>query len=123
MTVEKLGSGVFWENIYYAIIPPCFCRMLFLCRLPASVRRVFNGFSAEQVVEVRLKDIRKMQPFAEELLATKITNIQNVRCNHTKADSIQRVVNLLALTDAKKTAEKMCEQMRWAAGWNAVGRR
>jgi uncharacterized protein YggE len=82
----------------------------------ANGRNVFRGYSAEQILEVRLKDIGKMEAFAEELLGTKITNIQHLRYNHTKADSIQRVVNLLALTDAKKTAEKMCEQMNVAMG-------
>ncbi len=32
------------------------------------------------------------------------------------ADCIQRVVNLMALADAKKTAEKMCEQMNVGLG-------
>jgi uncharacterized protein len=74
-------------------------------------REVFKGYSAQQILDVRLKDIRQLQSFTEELLATKISNIENIRYNHSKADSIQRVVNLLALTDAKKTAEKMCQQM------------
>jgi uncharacterized protein len=74
-------------------------------------RQVFKGYSAQQVLEVRLKDIKQIEKFTEELLATKISSIENIRYNHSKADSIQRVVNLLALTDAKKTAEKMCEQM------------
>jgi uncharacterized protein YggE len=74
-------------------------------------REVFKGYSAQQILEVRLKDIKQLEKFTEELLATKISTIENIRYNHSKADSIQRVVNLLALTDAKKTAEKMCEKM------------
>jgi uncharacterized protein len=74
-------------------------------------RQVFKGYSAQQVLEVRLKDITQIEKFTEDLLATKISAIEDIRYNHSKADSIQRVVNLLALTDAKKTAEKMCEQM------------
>lgn len=79
-------------------------------------RQVFKGYSAQQVLEVRLKDIRQIEKFTEELLATKISSIENIRYNHSKADSIQRVVNLMALTDAKKTAEKMCEQMNVGLG-------
>ena len=74
-------------------------------------RQVFKGYSAQQVLEVSLRDIRRIDHFTEELLATRISAIENIRYNHSKADSIQRVVNLIALTDAKKTAEKMCDQM------------
>lgn len=79
-------------------------------------RQVFKGYSAQQVLEVRLKDIRQLEKFTEELLATKITSIDNFRYNHSRADSIQRVVSLMALADAKKTAEKMCEQMNVSMG-------
>jgi uncharacterized protein YggE len=79
-------------------------------------REVFKGYSARQVLEVRLKNISQIEKFTEALLATKISSIDNIRYNHSRADSIQRVVNLLALQDAKKTAEKMCEQMHVGLG-------
>lgn len=79
-------------------------------------REIFKGYSAQQILEVRLRDIRRIEPFTEELLATKISSIENVRYNHSKADSIQRVVNLMALADARKTAEKMCGQMNVQMG-------
>jgi uncharacterized protein YggE len=79
-------------------------------------RQVFRGYNAEQVLEVRLRDISQIEKFTEELLATKISSIENIRYNHSKADSIQRAVNLMALADAKKTAEKMCEQMNVGLG-------
>jgi uncharacterized protein len=79
-------------------------------------RQVFKGYSAQQVLEVRLKDISQIEKFTEELLATKITSIENIRYDHSKADSLQRAVNLMALKDAKKTAEKMCEQMNVQLG-------
>jgi len=72
---------------------------------------VLVGYSARQILEVRLRDIRQIESFTEELLATRINSIENIRYNHSKADSIQRVVNLMALSDAKATAEKMCGQM------------
>jgi uncharacterized protein len=74
-------------------------------------RQVFKGYSAQQILEVSLRDIRRIDQFTEEILATRISAIENVRYDHSKADSIQRVVNLIALADAKKTAEKMCDQM------------
>lgn len=74
-------------------------------------REVFKGYSAQQILEVRLKDIRQIETFTEDLLATRINGIDNIRYDHSRADSIQRVVNLMALSDAQKTAQKMCEKM------------
>ena len=76
----------------------------------------FVGYDAMQVLDVTLKDISKIERFTEELLATKISKIDNIRYNHTKADSIMREVNLLALEDAHKTAEKMCNKMNTSLG-------
>lgn len=81
-----------------------------------SSRNEFIGYDATQVLNVTLRDIRKMEQFTEELLATKISGIENVRFNHTKADSIMREINLMALEDAHKTAEKMCDKMRVRLG-------
>lgn len=76
----------------------------------------FIGFDATQVLDVTLKDISKIEQFTEELLATKISKIDNIRYNHTKADSIMRAVNLLALEDARKTALMMCNKMNTSLG-------
>jgi uncharacterized protein len=72
---------------------------------------IFIGYEATQVLDVTLKDISKIEQFTEELLATKISKIENMRYNHTKADSLMREVSLMALEDARKTAEKMCNKM------------
>lgn len=76
----------------------------------------FIGYDALQVLDVTLKDISKIERFTEELLATKISKIDNIRYNHTKADSIMREVNLIALEDARMTAEKMCGKMKATLG-------
>lgn len=76
----------------------------------------FVGYDALQVLDVTLKDITRIEKFTEELLATKISKIENIRYNHTKADSILREVNLMALEDARKTAEKMCVKMNASLG-------
>ena len=76
----------------------------------------FLGYEAKQVLDVTLKDISKIEQFTEELLATRISKIESIRYNHTGADSIMREVNLLALEDARKTAEKMCSKMNTAMG-------
>ena len=74
-------------------------------------REVFDGYNARQILDVRITNIAKLEAFTEELMGTRINGIENIRYNHSKADSIQRAVNLMALSDAQKTAEKMCEQM------------
>jgi uncharacterized protein YggE len=79
-------------------------------------REIFTGYNATQVLEVTLRDITRLQAFTEELLATRISRIDNINYNHTKADSIQRAVSLLALEDAKRTAEKMCDKMQVKLG-------
>jgi len=79
-------------------------------------REVFTGFEASQILEVSLKNISAIEKFTEELLATRISRIDNVRYNHTKADSIMREVNLMALDYAHKTAEKMCQKMNSRLG-------
>lgn len=76
----------------------------------------FLGYDALQVLDVTLKDISRIEKFTEELLATKISKIENIRYNHTRADSILREVNLMALEDARKTAEKMCAKMNTSLG-------
>lgn len=80
-------------------------------RYTGNGTEVFDGYSAAQVLEVNLRDISSIEKFTEELLATRISRIDNIRYNHTRADSIMREVNLLALEDARKTAEKMCGKM------------
>jgi uncharacterized protein YggE len=79
-------------------------------------RNVFAGYQADQVLEVTLKNISAIEKFTEELLATKISKIDNVMYNHSKADSILREVNLMALEDARKSAEKMCSKMNVQLG-------
>ena len=81
-----------------------------------SGKEQFVGYEALQVLDVTLKDISKIERFTEELLATKISRIENVRYNHTKADSLLREVNLMALEDARRTAEKMCGKMNASLG-------
>lgn len=79
-------------------------------------REVFTGFEAAQVLAVNLKNISAIEKFTEELLATRISRIENIRYNHTKADSIMREVDLMALDDARKTADKMCNKMNVRLG-------
>jgi uncharacterized protein YggE len=77
---------------------------------------IFVGYSAAQVLEVSLKNISKIEQFTEDLLGTRISRIDNIRYDHTKSDSIMRELSLLALEDARKTAEKMCGKMNVRLG-------
>jgi uncharacterized protein YggE len=79
-------------------------------------REVFIGYDAQQVLDVTLKDITRIEEFTEALLATKVSRIDNIRYNHTKADSLLREINLLALEDARQSAEKMCGKMNVQLG-------
>jgi uncharacterized protein YggE len=79
-------------------------------------REIFTGYQAAQVLDVSLKNISRIEKFTEDLLATRISRIESVRYNHTKADSILREVNLMALDDARQTAEKMCGKMNVRLG-------
>jgi len=74
-------------------------------------REVFKGYSAQQILQVTLTDVSQIEHFTEELLTTKIASVYQITYNHSRADSIQREVNLMALADAKATAEKMCSKM------------
>lgn len=79
-------------------------------------KEVFTGYNAMQVLDVTLKNISKIEQFTEELLATKISKIENIRYNHTAADSLMREISLMALEDARKTADKMCDKMNASLG-------
>ena len=79
-------------------------------------REVFIGYDAQQILDVTLKDISRIEEFTEALLATKVSRIDNIRFNHTRADSILREINLLALEDARQSAEKMCGKMKVGLG-------
>lgn len=76
----------------------------------------FLGYQASQTIDVTLRDISEIESFTEELLATKISSINNLVYMHSKADSIMREVDLLALEDATNTARQMCEKMHEKSG-------
>ena len=71
-------------------------------------KEVFKGFNTTQSVTVRVSDLRRLSPFLEELLATPISRIKDLSYGHSRADSLRREADVLALGDAVKTADKMC---------------
>ena len=79
-------------------------------------KEVFVGFSATQSVTVRLIDLRRLSPYLEQLLATPISRIKNLSYGHSRADSLRREADVLALADAVKTANKMCAALHLTRG-------
>lgn len=69
--------------------------------------QVFQGFNASQTVDITLKDISRFERLTQELLATRITNIDNLAFSHSRADSLLREADLRALDDATALARKL----------------
>lgn len=79
-------------------------------------KEVFTGFNSSQSVTVRITDLRRLSPYMEELLATRISRIKSLHYGHSQADSLRREADMLALTDAAKTADKMCAALHVRRG-------
>ncbi|GAA4045811.1 hypothetical protein GCM10022409_34880 [Hymenobacter glaciei] len=79
-------------------------------------KEVFTGFKSAQSVTVRLNDLRRLAPYLEELLATRISRIKDLEYGHSRADSLRREADALALTDAARTADKMCAALHVKRG-------
>ena len=79
-------------------------------------KEVFKGFNSTQSVTVRINNLRQLSPYLEELLATPISRIKDLSYGHSRADSLRREADVLALADAVKTADKMCAALRVKRG-------
>jgi len=79
-------------------------------------KEVFTGFNSTQSVTVRINDLRQLSPYMEELLATPISRIKDLRYGHSQADSLRREADVLALNDAVKTADKICAALHVKRG-------
>ena len=79
-------------------------------------KEVFTGFNSTQSVTVRINDLRRLSPYLEELLATRISRIKDLSYGHSRADSLRREADVLALGDAVKTADKMCAALHVRRG-------
>ncbi|PJJ52865.1 SIMPL domain-containing protein [Hymenobacter chitinivorans] len=82
----------------------------------ARGKEVFAGFNSTQSVTVRITDLKRLTPYLEELLATRISRIKDLSYGHTRADSLRREADVLALRDAAKTADKMCAALNVKRG-------
>jgi uncharacterized protein len=71
---------------------------------------IFKGYQASQAIDITIKDISRFEKFSEEILATRVSRIENLAFSNSKEDSILREVDLLAIDDAFNTAKKICER-------------
>ncbi|MBN2653129.1 MAG: SIMPL domain-containing protein [Spirochaetales bacterium] len=63
------------------------------------------GFRTTQSFLLKLKDISQFEKLSEQLLANDITDITNINFTHSKLKELQREANILALQEARATAE------------------
>ena len=69
---------------------------------------VFKGYSASQSIQVKLRDLSKIQPLTEALLELPVSGINDLQFGRSDVDSLRGEANALAMVDAKKNAQKMC---------------
>ena len=79
-------------------------------------KSIFKGYQASQAIDITLKDISRFEKFTAEILATRVSRIENLTFSNSKEDSILREVDLLAIDDAFNTAKKICERTHVTLG-------
>ena len=72
-------------------------------------KNIFKGYTASQSVEIKLRDFSKTESLSDDLVRAGITSMNGPVFSHSKTDSLRSEANALAMKDAKKNAEKMCE--------------
>lgn len=78
-------------------------------RWNASLKKeVFEGFESTQKIIFTLHDLMQMQSFTEDVLKTKIYEIEQVSYFHTDAANFFKKAQELAVTDAIETTERLC---------------
>lgn len=82
----------------------------------AQKKEVFVGFESNQKIIFTLKDIKRMQDFTEEILKTKIYEIEKVGCFHTEAATFMKQAQELAVADAIETTERLARAAKLKVG-------
>lgn len=79
-------------------------------RYDNSLRReVFMGFESTQKIIFTLKNLTAMQDFTEEVLKTKIYEIEKVAYFHTDAANYIRQAQEIAVSDAMETTQRLAK--------------
>jgi uncharacterized protein YggE len=79
-------------------------------------KEVFSGFESNQKIIFTLKDIKKMQDFTEEILKTKIYEIERVSYFHTEAANFMKEAQELAVADAIQTTNRLAKAAKLEMG-------
>ena len=82
----------------------------------AQKKEVFVGFESNQKIIFTLKDIKRMQDFTEEILKTKIYEIEKVAYFHTEAATFMKQAQELAVADAIETTERLARAAKLKVG-------
>jgi uncharacterized protein len=82
----------------------------------AQKKEVFVGFESNQKIIFTLKDIKRMQDFTEEILKTKIYEIEKVGYFHTEAATFMKQAQELAVADAIETTERLARAAKLKVG-------
>ena len=82
----------------------------------AQKKEVFVGFESNQKIIFTLKDIKRMQDFTEEILKTKIYEIEKVAYFHTEAATFMKQAQQLAVADAIETTERLARAAKLKVG-------
>jgi uncharacterized protein len=72
-------------------------------------KEVFTGFESSQKIIFTLKDLTQIQVFTEEILKTRIYEIERVSYFHTRAADFVKEAQGLAVTDALETTRRLAE--------------
>lgn len=75
----------------------------------AQKKDIFIGFESYQKVIFTLRDLGQMQKLTEELLKTKINEIERVSYFHTDAANFYKKAQDLAVVDARETTERLAK--------------
>lgn len=68
---------------------------------------VFKGYSAKQSVQITYHNLSNFEVFSKDLLSLKIKSIEEARFSHSKLSQYVAEANLLALDDARISAEQL----------------
>ena len=71
----------------------------------------FIGYSTTQTTQIVYRDISKFEELSEEILNLNITSINQVTFDHSKKTEFKAEADLLALDDAKQSAQKIADIM------------
>lgn len=74
-------------------------------------RQDFLGYSAAQSTQITLRDISRFEELSGKLLSLGIASLDNLSFSHSKLSEYASQADLLALDDAKASAQKLAQRI------------